>query len=109
MKRLRLAGAIAIVVLFAALAARLVPPYVENWKLSQDMTAIVAREESARLGDGVLQSLVSQKGAERGLPVRPGDVRVDRRGGTLRLEARYQVVIDLPAYTVRLHLSAKGQ
>jgi hypothetical protein len=37
------------------------------------------------------------------LPVQPGNVQIVRREGTVRIDVRYIVRVDLPGYTVDLH------
>ena len=106
--RLRLAGAIAITVAFAGLGLRMTPPYLENWRFGQELEAMAERPDALHLSDSRLQALAAQKGAAMGLPVLPDQVRIERAAGGLRIEARYQTVVDLGVYVVNLHMTARG-
>ena len=88
------------------LAGALAIPYWSNRQLSQRMAAMVASGQYAKSPAAAIQTEVAARASDMGLPVRPQDVVVTRTGKAMRIEARYQVLVDLYIYTVKLHLRA---
>ena len=102
----RIAAGIAILVILAATAVLLAPSYVRNMQLQQFLEESLQQQGVEDKPTEMLQVAVADKAAQLGIPLRPEQVRVDRTGGSLRIEARYIVRIDLPVYTVDLHFRA---
>lgn len=102
----RIAAGIAILVILAATAVLLAPFYVRNMQLQQFLEESRQQQGVENKSAEMLQVAVADKAAQLGIPLRPEQVRVDRTGGSLRIEARYIVRIDLPVYTVDLHFHA---
>lgn len=95
----RMTGGIAILLALAAVALALAPPYIENMKLQQYVSAAVYTSEPA----GVVQARILNKAAQLGLPVLAGNVKVTPAGNGLKVEIVYIVRVDFPLYSVDLH------
>jgi hypothetical protein len=106
--RARHAAAAAIVAGLAVVGFATAPPYLANWRLSRALDEVAAREDAPLLPDDVLRAAASEKAAAMGIAAPPDQVTVTRRGQGVRIEARYQVRVDLGIYTVDLHLRARG-
>ncbi|MBI3473419.1 MAG: DUF4845 domain-containing protein [Candidatus Solibacter usitatus] len=101
--RPRIAAALLILALMAALAARLVPVYLDNLELQRSVEEMAQSAASRTQPDELLRIAVLQRAARLGLPVKADHVHIQRPDGRLRIEVRYVVKIDLPLYTVDLH------
>lgn len=87
----------------ALMGILLLPPYFDNWKLQQYVSAVARDPASKGRPDDLLRALVLDKAGELGLPVHVADVHVTRPGGGVKIEVLYVVRVDLPVYTVDLH------
>jgi hypothetical protein len=99
----RLAAGIAVLVVLAAVAVLLVPPYYENWKLQRYLDALAEDPAISTTAPDAVRDKIVKQAATLGLPVHSDDVRVTRQDGALRIEVLYIVKIDLPVYSVDLH------
>lgn len=97
--RWRIAAGVGVLVILAAVAAALIPPYFDNMQLQRYLDDAVELAQSPDL----LRADIVNKAAQLGLPVRTGDVRVTRTGNGLRVDIVYVIRVDLPLYTVDLH------
>ena len=84
----------------AVVLLSLAPVYLENFRLQQYFRTVAGEADA---GDEALRSQVVARARDQGLPLTPGEVRIARAGGKLRLEARYAVEMDFPLYQVDLH------
>lgn len=101
--RWRIAGGVVVLAALAFFAARLVPVYVNNFRLQQFLEESVQRRAVLEMPDDMVRVEVVSEAARLGLPVRAGQVRVRRTPGKIRIEVLYIVPVDLPLYTVDLH------
>ena len=108
MKHLRIGLAILIVAVLAAAAVLLAPAYLRNMRFQEYLNALGNQPAPDQQSEERLRIEIVSQATRMGLPVRPGDVRVQRTAGRLRLEVRYVVRVDLPIYTVDLHFRAQG-
>jgi hypothetical protein len=99
----RLAGGVAVLIVLAAVAVLLVPPYYQNWKLQRYLDTLAEDPALSGKPPEAVRASILNRAAELGLPVHSDDVRVTRPDGALRIEVLYIVKIDLPVYTVDLH------
>jgi len=99
----RLAAAAAVLAILGFLTVRLVPIYLHNLELQRFVADISHRSAAATRSDDVLRAWVLNKANDLDLPVRAGNVDVQRTSDTVRVEVRYVVRVDLPLYTVNLH------
>ena len=101
--RLRQAAGVLVLAILVYLGVKLVPIYLHDQEL-QRFVADVARRPAARAAsDDVLRSWVLAKAADLELPVTSNNIRIQRAPGTVHLDVRYIVHVDLPLYTVDLH------
>ena len=105
-RKLRVAAAVAILSILVGGVILLAPAYWRNLKLQQHLESIVSEPDVEKRPDEQLQTAVSTKAASLGIQFNPDQVRVDRTSGTLHVEARYVVHVDVPLYTVDLHFRA---
>lgn len=94
----RIAG-IAVLVVIVLVGVALVPPYLRNMQFQRWLDDLLESPPPAE----TLPAAVVNRAAQMGLPVRSGDVRVTRKGQSVRVEILYVVRVDLPLYTVDLH------
>ena len=103
MNRLRIAAALLILVILAALGARVLPLYLENMRLQSYVEGITRDAENRTRPDDELRVAVLEKAAFLGLPVKADNVHIKRSTDSVRIDVRYIVRVDLPMYTVDLH------
>jgi hypothetical protein len=101
--RLRQAAGIAVLAVLAVLGVRLIPIYFRNHQLEQFVEDQTRSGAAAKPPDDVLRARVLERASQLELPVVADNVHIDRSGGTVRIEVRYAVRVDLPLYTVDLH------
>lgn len=99
----RLGFAVLVAAAMAAVGAAVIPPWWKARELSAAVERIAQSADSPTRPDEALKLSVVEKARDLGLPVTADNVRIDRRDGRLRIETRYDVLVDLPYYTVRLH------
>jgi len=101
--RWRIAAAIGVLLALAGFGALFTPIYMHNLQL-QNYVAEVTHDPGARQqSDGELRANVLKKAAELDLPVKAGNVHIDRSAAGLRIDVRYFVRVTIPFYTVDLH------
>src|SRR5436309_11890621 len=103
MNRLRIAAALLILVILAALGVRLLPLYLENMRLQSYVERITQDAENRTRPDDALRVAVLEKAAVLGLPVKAENVRIKRSEDTMRIDVRYVVRVDFPLYTLDSH------
>jgi hypothetical protein len=102
-RALRTIAGIAVLVLLGLIAIRLIPPYVENFRLQQYVNDLAADAATASQAPESIRASIVHKAAELGLPVRDADVRVTRTETVFKIQVLYLVHVDLPGYSVDLH------
>lgn len=107
--RWRILGAVTILLVLLTAALWLAPAYVRHYRLQRAMDALIAEPGIAQRPPEVVQVAVAAKAASLGVAIRPEEVRVDMTSGQFRVEVRYIVRVDLPAYTVDLHFRAHSR
>ncbi len=101
--RWRLWTAGILVLLGLALAASLVPPYLENLQFQRYLERVVSQPDSRTLSSDLLRVQILNEASRLGLPLRQDQIDIRRSQERLRVEARYIVRVDLTLYTVDLH------
>jgi hypothetical protein len=101
--RVRLAAAGLILAVLALLGARLVPLYLRNLELQRFVDETAQDAVSRTQPDELLRARVLQKAGTLGLPVAAHHVLISRPEGSVRIDVRYVVKVELPLYTVDLH------
>ena len=104
--RWRLAAGGAVLVVLAFLGLRLTPVYIRNFQLQRFVNDVSHRPGAAASSDDVVRTWVLDESATLDLPVKPGDIRINRTSGGVQIAVRYAARVDLPLYTVNLHLRA---
>lgn len=102
-RRWRVAGGIAVLVLLGMIGILLIPPYFENFKLQGYLNDLASDPSTANNTPEAIRAHIVNKAGELGLPVHGSDVRVTRAENALRIDVLYVVHVDLPAYAVDLH------
>jgi hypothetical protein len=101
-----LAAGVAVLAVLIFLGVRLTPFYLRNVELQRFVEDVTHHSAAASSSDDVVRTWVLNKAADLDLPVKAGDVDIERPAGSVRIAVRYQVRVDLPLYTVNLHLRA---
>lgn len=101
--RWRIAAAIAVLAALAGFGAVFLPIYLDNLRLQSYVSDMTLKGAAAQKSDDEVRRLVLAKANELDLPVKPDNVRIDRRPEGVRIGVRYFVRVDLPGYTVDLH------
>lgn len=99
----RIGGAVVVLGVLVYLGTRLAPVYVHNYELQRFVEETTQRVENHTKSDDLLRTWVVEKAGELDLPVKAGNVQIRRLRGSLRIDIRYMVRVDLPLYTVDLH------
>ncbi|MBV8820241.1 MAG: hypothetical protein JO022_17910, partial [Acidobacteriaceae bacterium] len=79
---------LAVLILIAAL---LIPPYFENWKLQQYLNDLAA--DPTPKTPEIIRANVVNKAAQLGLPVHTNNVRVSKSGDAMKVEVLYIVPV----------------
>jgi hypothetical protein len=104
----RLAAGVLILVGLVAFGAILIPLYYRNYQFQQYVSAAAQRVENRTTSDDALREWLLDKADSLRLPVKAGDVHIDRPADGLRIEVKYAVRVDLPGYTVNLHFDPRA-
>ena len=99
----RIAAAAVVILGLAAIAATFAPIYFHNLRLQNFLAEVTARADTPAKSDDLLRTWVTDRAYQFGLPVRPGNVKIERSARGIRIEIRYFVRVNLPGYTVDLH------
>ena len=91
-----LAGLLFFLALFA-------PVYFRNLQLQNFVSNLGARRDAASLSDDVLRTWVLDKAHALDLPVKRDNVTITHEPEGRHIEVRYQVDMNLPGYSVKLH------
>ena len=100
---LRPIAGVAVLVLLAALAIVLIPPYVENFKLQSFLNELIEDPATASLPPQIIRERVATRAAALGLPVHSEDVQVKPVHNAIRIDVLYVVHVDVASYSVDLH------
>ncbi len=101
--RWRQAAGVAVLAVLVILCIRLLPIYLHNQQLQQFVEDVTHRGEAPTSSDDVLRAWVLAKAADLNLPVVADNVHIERTPGSVRMDVRYVVRVNLPLYTVDLH------
>ena len=99
----RVGAGAAVLVVLAAMGARLVPIYIHDIELQQFVEEVTHRAGTPANSDDVLRTWVLDRAADLDLPVKANNVQIQRTADRVRIDVRYLVHVDLPLYTVDLH------
>lgn len=101
--KLRLALAALLLAGLVTIGVLLVPSYYDNYRLGQYLDATVGDPKSVALPDDLLRARAVDFASRHNIPLKLDQVRIERSGQRLRLQADYFVRVDLWLYTVDLH------
>lgn len=93
----------AVLALLALFAILLLPVYVRNYRFERALKELAAESDATRAPDEFLRVRVVDRAARLGLPIRPEQVKLERKAERVGIDVRYVVPIDLPLYSVDLH------
>ena len=99
----RLAAGVLVLVALAAFGVELLPLYYRNYQFQRYVSAAALRVQNQTKSDDALREWLLEKADSLKLPVKAGDVHIERPSDGLRIEVRYAVRVDFPGYTVNLH------
>ncbi len=87
------------------LLAEFTPIYIHNMRLQSFVSDITQNVDNQHKSDDVLRTWVAEKARTLGLPITEDNVHVSHPRDGIRIDVRYAVRVDLPAYTVNLHFN----
>ena len=99
----RVAAGVLVLAALGFFASVLTPIYVRNFEFREFVSSVTHNVESQSRSDESLQRTVLAKASSLSLPVTASNVQISRPGGSVRIDVRYVVQVDLPGYTVELH------
>ncbi len=105
-RMLRLAAGVLVLAGLGYLGAKMAPAYLRNLEFQRALEAMVGDADLANLPSEAVAAAVVDRAARLGLPVRMGQVRLERGGSGLRVTVRYTVPVELTWYSVDLHFRA---
>jgi hypothetical protein len=100
---LRPIAGVAVLLILAAIAIILIPPYLENFKLQRFVNELIDDPSTSGLPLEVIRQRVVSRATGLGLPVQPEDVQVKQVHNAIRIDVLYVVHVDVASYTVDLH------
>lgn len=100
---LRLIAGVTVLLVLAAIAIILIPPYVQNLKLQRYVNDLIDDPATASLPPEVIRQRVLDRAAALSLPVHSQDVQVRQVHTAIRIDVLYVVHVDVATYTVDLH------
>jgi len=101
--RWRIAAAVIILVGLVFFLATFAPYYLRNLKLQNFLSEMTRQVENQAKSDDLLRTWVVEKARQLELPITDDEVHITHPLDGLRIDIRYFVKVDLPAYTVNLH------
>ncbi len=102
--RLKLFFAIIFLAAVAYVAAKVVPVYVNNYQLNDDIHQLAIQATVDRSSAEAIQNKVLDYARDLNLPVKRENVTV-RAGGDVSIDVDYRVPIDLKVYAFELHFT----
>jgi hypothetical protein len=99
----RLAVGVLVLVALAGFGVELIPLYYRNYQFQRYVSLAAQRVQNQTKSDDALREWLLDKADSLQLPVKAGDVHIQRSADGLRIDVRYAVRVDLPGYTVSLH------
>jgi hypothetical protein len=100
---LRPIAGVAVLLILAAIAVILIPPYVENFKLQRFVNELIDDPATSNLPPEAIRERVVSRSAALGIPVHAEDVQVRQIHNAIRIDVLYVVHVDVASYTVDLH------
>jgi hypothetical protein len=97
------AAGLLILVGMIVLALLMLPPYLDDLRLQRAMAGFVAEPGTVSMSEEMIRSQVAERAARLGVPLGASQIRVEKDGSRVRVEAMYAVRMDLPLYSVDLH------
>ena len=88
------------------LAMRLVPPYISNYQLQDDLTSIArfSSYASNKTADDVREEVIA-KGREHDVLLKAENVTVEKSGTAVNIDVKYSVHVELPVFPLDLRFN----
>ena len=94
-------------------AAKLIPPYFENYQFQDAIKDEATRDSYASKSEDDIRASVFKKAQDYDIPIAEDGIQVQHQGysfsGTIIIHAPYVVHIDLPLYPMDLHFDASTE
>lgn len=103
MRSLKALFALLVVAAGIFLGYKLIPPYLNNYELQNEITNIsrVATYAQAKTEDDVRADVIA-KAKEEGVDLKPEQVTVQKDNTACNIDVRYEVAVPVPGYTFNL-------
>jgi len=86
----------------------IIPPYVHNYQLQDDLDDIARRLSYTSIGEDDLKQIVITKARSEGILVKEDQVTVNRTQDGLGITVRYRVHVDMIVHPVDLDFTANS-
>ena len=90
-------------ILFAAF--KLLPPYIDNYRLQDYMESVARNATYNRMTESDIRSQIMNEVRELGIPIDENDVRIQRSGATVNISIEYMITVDLLVRQVDLQFA----
>ncbi len=101
--RWRIAAGIAVLAAMAGLLGVFTPIYLHNLQFQHFVGTLTQGVGDQTIPDAELRGLILAEAHKLRLPVTEDNVQIFRSPGTIRIDVRYLVPVELPGYSVNLH------
>ena len=101
--------AVALFVVLVYLGIKLVPPFVNNLRFQEELTTLTGSFTSyaASRTEENIREEVLREAKDLGLPIKPDQVRVVKSTYGVKIDVRYNVMVETPAYTFNLKFNPR--
>jgi len=94
-------------------AAKLLPPYFENYQFQDAIKDEAVRDTYASKSESDIRTTLFKKAQDLDIPITEEGIKVQRQGsqfnGVISIHAPYVVHVDLPGYPLDLHFDASTE
>jgi len=95
--------ALLVVVVVVIIGMRTVPVIVEVGDMQKQIELLAERASLSTYTNKKIEGRIYQKAEELGLPVKPGNIKIQRTSQEIHIVVEYDLAIKYPGYTYRWH------
>lgn len=83
-------------------AFKLLPPYIDNYRLQDSLENISRNATYNKMSDGEIRGLVKEEARQLEIPLEDNQIQVQRTGASVNIAVQYTVPVDLMVRQVEL-------
>lgn len=95
--------ALAVVAIVVIIGMRTIPVIVNVGDMQKQIELLAERATLSTYTNKKIQGRIYQKAEELGLPVKPGNIKIERSSQEIHIVVEYDLDIDFPGYTYHWH------